>query len=344
MPPRNFEASKKSSSTRLGLAALGILILVFAASFIFNGDNQKLELPQFASHFSFNFLSETAKPGNNSKAIEEIISKRLTGEDGEFAIYIEDLTDHESYALKANESFPSASLYKIYLLAAVLKAIENQTLRFEDTLSASRSHLEEVVGGREFGYEDAPETIEYTVDEAIKRVGRISDNFAAIMLAERVSWEEVQLVTNSIGSKQTVIKSPISTSARDVGNFLNLLYQKKLVSKDASEKIIEALSLNIPRADMTTEQKAQSPFYNRIPRNISNSVKIAHKTGELARIRHDVGIVFLENNPYLIVLMSRNLKGEESGADVLAAISGDVYEYFSKKAKTKSPLPQNPSN
>ena len=205
----------------------------------------------------------------------------------------------------------------------------------DSELSANKSHLENVFGGTDFGYEDAPDQIKYTVDEALTRVGRISDNFAAIMLAEKIGWDSIQQEADLLGASNTVIKSPISTSAGDIASFFKMLYQKKLGSENISNQLISYISLN--------------QLNNRIPAGLPKGVRVVHKTGELSRVRHDGGIVYLtsevspgssEVSPraYVIVMMSQNLKYEDDGVETLAQISKDVYEYFANKESGRQSL------
>jgi beta-lactamase class A len=279
-----------------------------------NGQVLGISFSGLSSLFNFN---STFNYIFKSQGLAKIVEENLSDKSGEYAIYIADLTDDENYSRNASVSFPSASLYKLYLMAAVIKEVESGELTMESEVSARKDHLEEVFEGTDFGYEEASEVIGYPVEEALERVGRVSDNFASIILAEEIGWDSVQEIANTTGATQTIIKSPITTSAEDIANFLKLLYQKKVVSVSGSDKIIEFLKLN--------------QLNNRIPAGVPEVVEVVHKTGELSRVRHDAGIVYLENRPYLIVLMSKDLKDENEAIETMAEISKDVYEYFNNK-------------
>lgn len=310
----------QNSYLKLGLVVLLLVVTVVLSGIIFphSGDSKSLIKPEILQ--SFNLVS-TFKFGFRSEELSKIVQDRLKDKDGEYAVYIEDLTDGEKYTLRSSDSFLAASLYKVYLMAAVLKEIEDGRLKMEDGLSSSKDHLEEVFGDSDFGYEDAPDQIEYTVEEALERVGRISDNFASIMLAEKIGWDKVVAMADSLGVENTKIKAPISTSASDIGEFFKDLYQKKVVSESVSNRIIDLLSL--------------SQLNDRIPAGVPDDIKVVHKTGELSGIRNDAGIVYLEGRAYVIVLMSKNLKYEDDGVETLVNISKGVYEYFKVKESSR---------
>lgn len=270
---------------------------------------------QTSSNFSFEFKSND---------LSEIVNENLPGNNGQYAVYIEDLSDGENYSLRSLDSVTAASLYKLFLLAAALKEIEDGNLKLEGQLSISKQELIKNLGEDEFGIEDLPNQIEFSIQEALERVGRISDNFAAIMLGNKIGWEKVQQMVSDLGAKNTSIKDPIQTSAEDIALFFKKLYRKEIVSVKVSEELEKYLALN--------------QFNDRIPAGVPKDTRVIHKTGELAGVRHDAGIVYLtnltnkSNKSYVIVLLSKDLQYEDEGVEALARISQRVYEYFQHKS------------
>ena len=302
-------------SVKLGILFLILFTVVIISSKITSGPFK--DLPFIGSStFHFEFKSET---------LSKIVQRNLGGKKGDYAIYIEYLpdpdsigTDGENYTLRSNDTFLAASLYKLYLMVTVLSEVKNGNLKMEDEINVNKSDLIQTFGDIDFGYEDAPEEISYTVEETMQRIARISDNFAAIALGDKVGWDKVNQMVQDLGAKDTTIKEPISTSASDMGAFFKKLYYREIVDQPSSDKLLDFLSLN--------------QLNNRIPALLPDGTKVIHKTGELPHIRHDAGIVFLPNGKaYIIVLMSQNLEYEDDGVEALANISKDVYEYFSSK-------------
>jgi len=282
-----------------------------------------------------------ATPNSNTLGVntkqDEKLMKRIENEipkdNGEYAVVVKQLGVEDGSQVFINHQtiFPAGSLYKLYVMAAALEKVEKGELTMQTSISAQTDHLEEVLRSADFGYEDRKgETLSYTLEEILARIARVSDNYASIMLAEKLDWEYVRDYAIRFGAADTVIKSPISTNAKDTAYFFDQLYQKKIVSVTASNKLIELLK---------TAQLNQ-----RIPANLpKKGVTIAHKTGELPGVRHDAGIVYFDNDEkegtasakpqkaYLIVLMSKDLKGEDTGVKVLADISKVVYDYLTNK-------------
>lgn len=310
-----------NSKIKLGLLALAFLLLTLLSAKFFKGSLQNSYLGSFnlVSTFTFDFTSS---------GLAKIVRNNLVGKKGDYSIYIEDLSDPpaggEIYNLNANTSFPAASLYKLFLIAAAIEEVEEGRLKMDDQINSTKTDLIKKFGSLDFGYEDMEEKITFTVEEALVRVSRISDNFASIMLAEKIGWDKVQAQADQIGAKTTDMKDPITTSAFDIALFFKKLRNKEIVSPQVSDRIVQFLLLN--------------QLNNRIPAKLPEGVKVIHKTGELSRVRHDAGIVFLtsetnnSNRLYVIVLMSKDLQYEDQGVETLARISKEVYEYFKAKS------------
>ena len=66
-----------------------------------------------------------------------------------------------------------------------------------------------------------------------------------------------------------------------------------------------------------------------IPKYLPEKVEVAHKTGWISGVRHDSGIVYVGNNEkYILVLLSKNLEDDIEGADFLAKISLEIYNFL----------------
>ncbi len=314
--------------TKLGIWTLFIIVVVVLLA--------KFSGVSASKTYRFDFSRGFNLEASDSK-LQEIINRNLQGVEGNFAVVVENLAGEERFNLSANEVYPAASLYKLVLMAAVLKEIESGGMKMEDTVSASKDHLTDVLGSVDFGYEEVSGNIEYTVEEALTRVGRISDNFAAIMLTEKLRksapGDLLTGMVTELNMKDTNLNPKgdefITTTASDVALYFEKLYRGQVVSKTASDKIIGLLAL--------------SKINNRIPAGLPKDTVVIHKTGELSRIRHDGGIVFLEDpgkvssesatpkKAYLLVILSKELKYEDEAVEAMVGISKQVWEYFSSK-------------
>ena len=106
-----------------------------------------------------------------------------------------------------------------------------------------------------------------------------------------------------------------SASARGLTQTMKLIAEGKVVSKQASEKMIEIL--------------LGQEFNESIPALLPKSARVAHKTGWTGEFYHDTGIVFPEGRkPYAISIMTRGFAEEkpDEAHDCMATISKMVYD------------------
>jgi beta-lactamase class A len=68
-------------------------------------------------------------------------------------------------------------------------------------------------------------------------------------------------------------------------------------------------------------------------RELPDGLKVANKPGELEGVRNDSGIVFVENRPYVICVMTTFLRNERDGEEAIGKISGAAYRVFDRLAR-----------
>ena len=65
---------------------------------------------------------------------------------------------------------------------------------------------------------------------------------------------------------------------------------------------------------------------DRTPHYLPSGTPVAHKTGEITGIRHDIGIVFARDRPYVITAMSKDLRDELKETEAIARVSQAVFK------------------
>jgi beta-lactamase class A len=105
------------------------------------------------------------------------------------------------------------------------------------------------------------------------------------------------------------------STARDLGRLFEMIQQKKLVSVQASDWMLETL------------EKQQ--VNNRFPKYLRD-VTIAHKTGDgQPFIANDAGILFIKNQPIVLVVLTGHHRGDtESLHDAVARVAALVGQHY----------------
>lgn len=255
----------------------------------------------------------------NNSEIEKIILDGLEGSTGEYSFSIFNLKTEESYLENENKEYPSASLYKLWLMAVIFDEIEKGNLTMNKKLTADIEVLNKKFGIGSESAELSEGTISLSVEEALNKMITISDNYSALLLSSTVGVSKMSefLKKYSLNnSKVGTLSSLPMTTAVDTTMYFKLLYSKNLVSEKSSTQMIELLK--------------KQQINDRIPKYLPDNTTVAHKTGELFGFKHDAGIIFSHDGDYIFVALSES-KNPKAAAERIALVSEEIFTYFSSR-------------
>lgn len=213
--------------------------------------------------------------------------------------------------MNENHLFTAASLYKLWVMAQAYEEINNGTLREADNVSLTRGEIEEIQG---YWQEGVSEDAYYSVSDAIEQMIIVSDNDSAITLYSHIGTDKISEFLNRYGFSNSTFVSPPQTTAKDIFDFYEKLYQGQIVNRNYSIKMLEVL----------TRQRLN----DRIPKYLPQDIKVAHKTGELDTFKHDAGIVNAQDSDYVLVVLTDTPNPQEAAQNI-ALLSQKIYDYFS---------------
>lgn len=157
----------------------------------------------------------------------------------------------------------------------------------------------------------------HSVDEWIQLMIQQSDNNATNLLIDFAGMTEINQYIQQQGYTQTKLERKMLddaarsqgldnyTSVKDVLQFLNQLYQ----NRDQA-----------PYNKMLTIMKGQQTR-TKIPSQLPANTVVANKTGELADVENDVGIVFKANDPFAIVVLTNQVQNPAAERQAIGALS-----------------------
>lgn len=233
------------------------------------------------------------------------------------SVYIRDLNNGPWIGINEKEEFIGASLLKLPVLIAYMKLAENDHSILDQKIKYSS------VADNSTQYFKPKEEIEvgktYTVDELLKRTVYYSDNNAAILLATRLTDEEIKKTFASVGLGTPVFQSDFPVNTKTYAGFFRVLFNASYISREYSENTLKILT--------------QTDFDVGLTKFIPKNIAVAHKFGireeENTRQLHDCGIVYYPNHPYLICVMTRG-ENFDNLASAIAQISKFTYDQVSK--------------
>ncbi len=199
-----------------------------------------------------------------------------------------DLSDGTRCSSNAGQTFRTASLYKLVVLAEAYQQQLAGTFSLDETITIEVRH-----------FVDDPEHLRPTepvkmeAREALRRMIVFSSNSAALALYERLEPASIAAAPprlGLIGTSLSAAVGPFVTTPSDVALLLSGLYEGRVVSEGASAEMLELLR--------------QQELDDLIPYSLPAGTAIAHKTGLIDQYLHDAGIIFAPGGDYVMVLMT----------------------------------------
>ncbi len=239
--------------------------------------------------------------------------------------------------VNADQSFHPASTFKVHVMMEVFHQAEQGLLSLEDCLPITNSFTS-IADGSQFSLlesDDAEQTLYPRIgqNETIAELTRLmivrSSNLGTNILLEKIGAKNVNDLIRSLGIQGVnVIRGIENNAAFHLGmnnsatacgltQTMKLIAEGKVVSKQASEKMIEIM--------------LGQEFNESIPALLPRPVKVAHKTGWTGDVYHDTGIVFPKGEnrkPYALSIMTRGF-AEDQGDEAhlcMATISKMIYD------------------
>jgi len=247
--------------------------------------------------------------------------------DGVMGVAIEDLTTGQKYQLRESEVFPQASSIKIAILAELYRQAQQGKLKLTDVYKVRASDL---VADSRIMHGLTPGVTQLTLRDLAAMVSAVSDNSAANILIDRVGMENVNSLLDSLGLTNTRLRRKmmdlkaasegrenISTPS-DMTTLLESIYRGRVLNKTLAEDFFNILSVR---------------KNSWIPRDLPEDLKVADKEGELEGVRTNSGIVFLDQRPYILCIMTNYLRRERDGEEAISKISLDAYRMFDRLAR-----------
>lgn len=220
-----------------------------------------------------------------------------------------DLVSGERCEYGESESFLTASLYKLVVLAEA----------YEQERRGEFSFDEQIVVRPEHTIDDAPELrltqpIAMSAREAVRRMIQLSDNGTAHALRERLGMSRVAAATARLGMPDTLLGAEFFTTAADIVSLLGQLDAGTVVSPEASREM-----LGILRGQQIVD---------RIPFALPDGVLVANKTGNLYQNVHDAGIVYAPGGRYAVAMLTEADVSVDSGYELIRELSAQTFEAY----------------
>lgn len=244
--------------------------------------------------------------------------------DGVLGVAILDLTSGQTYLLHADDVFPQASSIKVAVLAALYRQAQDGKLKLNDLYTVQASDM---VPDSSVMLGLTPGITRITNRDLATMMVAVSDNSATNVLIDHVGMDTVNALMDQFGLTHTRLRRKMMdlkaaaegreniSTPREMMTLFESLYRGKVLNREMTDDFFKVLS---------------TPKQSFIPRDLPDDLRIANKPGELEAVRNDSGIVFAQNRPYVICVMTTYLHSERAGEDAIARISAAAYRMFDR--------------
>ncbi len=186
------------------------------------------------------------------------------------------------------ERYKAASVIKLPLLALLMSYADAGTLSLDETITIPANDSNIVGGSGTLRDREFP--LDITVRELMELMVQVSDNTATNVLIDRAGgFDAVNEYISSLGFSQMWLgrkmihpaSPPLQENwlnADEVTELVSMLYGHEILTAASSEHILELMR----------GQLVDTKFGAVIPREV-----LGNKTGELADVSHDSGVIFL---------------------------------------------------
>lgn len=250
---------------------------------------------------------------------------------GEYSVFVYNIPAATTYTYQ-NKAMPSASMIKMFILAKAYEEINKGTLSENEQYVLKKTDIVGGAGNLQGQAIGSSFSIKYLLEQMIVE----SDNVATNIIIDRLGMGNINAYIQQHGYKYTKLQRRMMdftaqqqglenyTSAADLGKIFLQLYRHTCVNATMDSKMLDIL-------------KAQTDN-DKLPQGLPEGTVMAHKTGELAGVLNDGGIVYDQRGDYIIVVLANNIGAEAT--DNIAAISQKVYSnIFAKPTQiTKPPI------
>jgi len=284
--------------------------------------------------FLLGFCGAAAQSKQAMKNLKQQINQVLSQQKGTFAVAFKDLSSGKELLINARENFHAASTMKTPVMIEVFKQVADGRFSLSDSF-VIKNKFKSIVDSSLYSLDSADdsETEIYrhigekrTLYDLMYQMIIASSNLSTNLIIDLIDAKKVTQTMREMGAKKIMVLRGVednkayeqglnnTTTAYDLMLIFERIAEGKAVNKKSSEEMIHIL----------LDQEHNSI----IPAQLPKEVKVAHKTGSITGVHHDSGMVILpDGRKYVLVLLSKDLRNDESAVQAMAHISRMIYDF-----------------
>jgi D-alanyl-D-alanine carboxypeptidase (penicillin-binding protein 5/6) len=283
---------------------------------------------------AFSQSLDAAPPEWEAVMLADVIAPRVKAHDGQVAVAIKHLDSGASYAWRADEPMPTASLIKLPVMIAAYDQAAQGRLDLARRVAFEAD--DKVPGSGILGPHFSP-GLKLTIRDSIHLMIVYSDNAATNLVLKEIALPTTNALMDQLGCPNTRVHAYVfkpdtsiaperskqfglgSTTAHEMVGLLERLHRGQIVSTEASRAMLDHL--------------AACDDKSRLNKLLPAGTKVALKTGSVNAVRTVAGIVTTPNGPFAVCVLTAGNKDQrwtdDNAGQVLSAqIAKAAYDVF----------------
>ena len=280
----------------------------------------------------------------DTAALRRTLETAMRGYAGVAGVSVANLRTGETLSIRGGETYPSASLIKVAILVTLLDEANKGSLRLDERIGMI---ARDRVGGSGV-LQHMASGLNLTLEDAAWLMITISDNTATNLLLDRLNIRTVWSKMEALGLPHTKIHSKTFLRSTSVAMDSSVKYGLGVTTPDETTKLftllhqgravspaMDSLALRMLRANQDAEK---------LQRWLPGSLAAAHKSGDVDQARNDCGILYGQEAPVAVCVMTRENQDksylpDNAGNVLISRIGREVFRHYNPSAQLP-PLPR----
>ena len=239
---------------------------------------------------------------------KNVLEKFLKEEKGSYSIYYKDLATGQEFGINENKVLTAGSLNKLLIVSYLYNLARDNKINLEDKITIQKKDIQDYgTGSLRYDGEGKPYTLKTLTQLALEQ----SDNTAAYVLSIKLGEDKIQEYGKKLGLASTNMANN-KTTARDMGKILGLIYSGKITSDPLTRELLDFMK--------------DTDFEDRLVRDLPSNVSAYHKAADATNMVHDVGIIGDKKNPFILAVLTSDIKDEEEAKRTIGKMAKFIYD------------------
>jgi beta-lactamase class A len=267
----------------------------------------------------------------SSRALRSRVESLIRNSGADVAVAYRTLDGREAMLIQPDVEYHAASTMKVPVLIELFRQARAGRLALDDEIPVV-NQFHSIVDGSPYKLDTSDAS-----DRAVARnLGRgmsyraladamitVSSNFATNLVIERLGAKNVQATVAAMGATGMRVLRGVEDNKAFEKGLNNTTTARALLT--LMEAIAKGEAVDKASSDEMAAILRRQTVNDRIPAGLPPGVPVAHKTGEITRIRHDAAIVYAPR-PFVLVVLIRGLVDARKASALAAQITRAVYD------------------